>query len=344
MLGSTRIIFRDYVSLRLSFSDGTQGFATGFERGMPLFEIVSGVAPYYLGCPSDLRIKSLHSALTPAPASRPVYMRGISLFDIASWDAFSKQISKPLWAVFGGVRDRIPVMPVIGYGATPELIATQCRDLSQQGFKHVKLMIGGLDKATDIKLLKAMRDNLQEDCSYGIDAHWSWRTIDDALPTCLAAEEYGASFIEDPFAPTQWRSLKQLQNKLRTSIAVGEDVIDRFGFLDLADSALILRPDATASGGIFGMLDVISLAHTLDKNIIPHVFPYLHAHFGFSSTTVKMVESILPDVGADPIDQFFTDLGIIKDGMLHTSDHPGASTTLNWDKLTEFSTRSEILQ
>lgn len=343
-LGKTEIHFRDYVSLRLVFEDGSEGYATGFERGMPLFDITARVAPHALGATAAMRGEVRKRSLGPAPAGRPALIRGISLTNIALWDGYCKQLKQPLWAVLGGLRRSVPIMPVIGYGATPELIAAQCRDLASRGFRTIKIMIDGTDLAVDTALLRAARDALPHGHSFGIDAHWSWRTVEAALPTCQMAEAMGTTFIEDPFAPTQWRAIEKLQASVGVPLAVGEDVIDRHVFRDLADVAPILRPDATSSGGIDGMIEVVNLAMVQDRTVIPHVFPLLHAHFGWSSDAVLMVETILPEIGADPLDRYLTAQPAIEDGQIIAPDEPGASTALDWERLSALSTRSETFE
>jgi L-alanine-DL-glutamate epimerase-like enolase superfamily enzyme len=340
-LGPVEIRFRDYVSLRLVFADGSEGHATGFERGMPLFDIAARMAPLCLGRGSGERIAVRDTQLTPAPASRPVHLRGISLCNIAFWDGFCRQVGRPLWAVLGGARDRVPLMPVIGYGATPERVAAQAADLADRGFRIIKLMIDGTDFATDRALIGALAGALPDGVSFGIDGHWSWRTPAQALPTCRLAQDHGAVFVEDPFTPSQWRAIAQLQEKIDVPLAVGEDVIDRHGFRDLAEVAPILRPDASASGGIDGLMEAVTLAATHDRSVIPHVFPALHAHAGFASRVVTCVESILPEIGADPIDRFFAHAPRVEDGDLHADGVPGAGTALRWDDLAALATRTQ---
>lgn len=343
-LGRNEIRFRDYVSLRLIFDDNSEGHATGFERGMPLFDIVNGMVPHAMGQTAAMRGAVKKAGLGPAPAGRPVYMRGISLINIALWDGFCRQVKQPLWSVLGGTRSRLPLMPVIGYGATPARIEQQCKDLASRGFKTIKIMIDGTDLETDKALLNAARLALPAGHHFGIDAHWSWRTPQEALPTCLMAQENGTVFIEDPFAPSQWRAIGQLQSQLSVPLAVGEDVIDRHGFLDLCTVAPILRPDASASGGVDGVLEVMMMAAVNDRTVIPHVFPALHAHFGFASEAMQCVETILPEVGADPIDGYLLDHPQIESGDLIASQQSGASTAVDWERLSKLATRTQTFE
>ena len=125
-LGAMTIARRDYVAVRLTLSDGAQGFAYGYDRGLPLFDIVLKAAEVYGGASALDRNRLRRTALGPTPAPRAAMTRGASLLDIALWDAWCQSIGLPLWAVFGAVRRSVPVMPVIGYGMTPERAASQC--------------------------------------------------------------------------------------------------------------------------------------------------------------------------------------------------------------------------
>ncbi len=112
---------------------------------MALFDILRRIAPLCLGRSADWRTAVRKCGAGPAPASRPVNIRAISLCNIALWDAFCRQTGQPLWAVLGGARETLPVMPVIGYGATPERIASQCEELRHRASRTIKIMIDGTD-------------------------------------------------------------------------------------------------------------------------------------------------------------------------------------------------------
>jgi L-alanine-DL-glutamate epimerase-like enolase superfamily enzyme len=174
-----------------------------------------------------MRAASRQAAEAATPPARAVLMRGISLLDIAMWDALGRARGLPVWALLGGARTRVPVMPVVGYGASVEAVTAQCADLAGRGFRTIKLMINGSDFAADRALMKSVRAAIPDEVAFGIDAHWSWKTIEDGLPTCLLAQELGAAFVEDPFLPQQWRNVRDLQGQIGVPIAVGEDVLTR---------------------------------------------------------------------------------------------------------------------
>lgn len=342
-LGKQHMTHRDYVLLRIRLADGTTGHAVGFERGLPLLDLTMRVAPFYVGRSPAQRAAARLAAEVAAPPARAVLMRGISLLDIAMWDALGRAMRLPLHALIGSARPRVPVMPVVGYGASAEAVAEQCRDLAARGFRIVKVMINGSDLAADTALLKAVRAALPADVAFGIDAHWSWKTLGDALPTCRLADDLGAVFIEDPFLPQQWRNVATLQAEIGAPIAVGEDVIDRYGFRDLAEAARILRIDASVSGGLTGAIEALHLATIMDREVIPHVFPALHGQLAATFPAVRCVEMILPEVGADPIDRLFAEPARVEDGDLVVGDAPGAAIAFDWDKAAAFALRGETL-
>jgi L-alanine-DL-glutamate epimerase-like enolase superfamily enzyme len=340
-LGAITIAQRDYVVLRLVLSGGAEGFALGYDRGIPLFDVVAKAAQSYVGQPARDRNRLRKLALGPTPAPRATMTRGMSLCDIALWDAWCQNINMPLWAVLGGVRDRLPVMPVIGYGMTPERAASEASDLTARGFKTIKCMIDGRDLAIDREVMESLASALPEGARFGIDAHWSWTSIEEALPWCRLAEKLGAAFVEDPFAPTQIHAIAGLAARLDIPLAVGEDVLGISGFRDLAQAGGILRIDASVSGGVTGAIEAIAVAKAFDRAVIPHVFPALHAQFGFAYDSVRCVEMIMPEVGADPIDQFFLAPPQLEAGDMLAPTKAGAGLALDWERLGQYVTRKD---
>lgn len=342
-LGAAIIPFRDYVCVEITLTSGEKGYATGYERNLPLFEVTRAAARSYLGAVASRRAAPKLAALGATPAPRATMVRGASLCDIALTDAWCKHLKQPLWAVLGGVRDRVQVMPVIGYGISADLAASQGADLCSRGFRNIKLMIDGNNIDEDKTVIKALSGVLPKGHGFGIDAHWSWKNIAEALPYCRMAESLGTRFIEDPFAPTQWRVIEDLSRKLDTPLAVGEDVIDLHGFRDVAQCGGILRIDASVSGGVSGAVDAAVLAKTQNLPVIPHVFPFLHAHIAFANEAVEAVEMIMPEAGADPIYDFYTQYPVIENGQLLADTTPGAGTDINWEALAQYSIKQESL-
>ncbi|RDW12620.1 mandelate racemase/muconate lactonizing enzyme family protein [Paracoccus thiocyanatus] len=342
-LGAVRIAERAYVAVRLTLSDGASGYAYGYDRGMPLFEIAAEAARRYLGQPLRDKARLARAALGPTPAPRATMVRGVSLCDIALWDAHAQIVRLPLHAMLGTVRDRVELMPVIGYGMTPEVAAQEGAALAARGFRTIKVMIDGNDLAFDTAVVTALADVLPDGVRFGMDAHWSWHRTVDALPWCRLAERMNALFLEDPVAPTDWRVATELRSRTSVPLCLGEDAVNLAALRDMAEGSDILRIDAAASGGVGYALDGLALARTLGKSVIPHVFATLHQHFGFAHETVSRIEAILPELGADPIGAFLTQPMQIAGGMLVAPITPGAGLALDWQALESFITHQQDL-
>ncbi|MGV6874097.1 mandelate racemase/muconate lactonizing enzyme family protein [Pseudochelatococcus sp. B33] len=343
-LGTQTIVHRDYVALRMELEDSAEGFAYGYDRGLPLFDIVLKAVSAYLGEASSDRNRLIRQALGPTPAPRAAMTRGASLCDLALWDAWCQSRRLPLWAVLGAQRGRVPVMPVIGYGMTPERAVSETAALAARGFRQIKLMIDGGDFARDRSVMEALAGALPGGVSFGIDAHWSWNSVEQALPWCRLAERLGAVFVEDPFAPTQAEAVAELSSRLDVPLAVGEDTIDIYGFKALSAAGGILRVDATVSGGLTGAIEAIALARAYSRPVIPHVFPLLHAQLGLAFDTVRCVEMIMPELGADPIDRCFRETPRLDAGDIVAPQAPGTGLALDWNKIEPFVIRREELK
>lgn len=342
-LGAAKISERAYVAVRLTLADGSQGYAYGYDRGMPLFEIVAEAARRYIGQHASTREELRFTTLGPTPAPRATMVRGVSLCDIALWDAVAQMEEKPLHALLGTRRDRIELMPVIGYGMTPDVAAREGAALADQGFRTIKLMIDGGDFNFDKQVIESLAAALPDGVRFGLDAHWSWRKMQDALPWGKLADDNNALFLEDPVAPTDWRIAADLRTHIKTPLCLGEDAIDLASLNDLCEGAEILRLDAAASGGIGYALDGLALAHKTGKSVIPHVFATLHQHLGYAHDSVSRIEAIPAELGADPIDGFLMCPLNIEDGDALMPTIPGAGTALDWNRLGEYMTRKETI-
>lgn len=342
-LGPLTIVQRDYVVVRVALSDGAEGFSYGYDRGLPLFDLTVKAAMSYIGQSSAERNRLRRTALGPLPAPHAAMTRGVSLCDVATWDSFCQSHGLPLWKIIGGSRRSVPAMPVIGYGMTAETAGEEGAFLADEGFKIIKCMIDGVNFRLDEALLTSLAEALPSDVRIGIDAHWSWTNATQALPWCRLAERLGACFIEDPFTPTNINAFTELAARVEIPLAVGEDVIDIYGFRDLAPSCGILRFDASVSGGISAMMDMSGLARAYARPIIPHVFPGLHSQLGFSNDNILCVEMFSRKVAADPIDRFLSKAIKVENGNIVATDDPGAGLSLQWGSLAQHRTRYEKL-
>lgn len=346
-LGSVRVETRDYVCMRVVTDGGFEGFSIGYRSGSQLLRSLEALAPRLIGLDPLMHkeiVLGLENSFVP---SRATYVRALSMIDVALWDISAKAAGMPLYKMLGGVRAQIDAIPVVGFNSASRPLDEIKSEIAQHrdaGERCVKLMISGADPANDSAYVGALAKEFASDVEIGIDAHWSWRTITEAERTCRRLDDLGLAFIEDPFLPQQWRLAGELRQRLATPIAVGEDVLDLYGFLDVAETADIVRVDATGSGGITAAMNAMAVAASKGRQTYPHVFPYLHVHLACAHRSVMAVEYIPQHTGTDPVRTILTQFPTIHDGKMAPCEDPGAGCHLDWSKVSEVATNAVTLE
>jgi L-alanine-DL-glutamate epimerase-like enolase superfamily enzyme len=113
------------------------------------------------------------------------WVRSIGYVDMALWDLWGKITGQPAHRLLGGFRDTVPVYAAGGYyqqGKTPEELGKELLGFVEQGFRHVKMKVGGwvfgVSLQEDVKRVKAARDAVGDDVELMVDANNAW----DASP------------------------------------------------------------------------------------------------------------------------------------------------------------------
>jgi len=167
----------------------------------------------------------------------------------------------------------------------------------------------------------------------GADAHWTWTTLTEAKRLCRDLDQLGLSFLEDPFATSDWRLTHELQRQITTPLAAGEDVFGPRAFSDLVGGIDILRVDATTCGGLTGAIEAIHIAAAAGKTVLPHVFPPLHVHLACAFPNVEAVEIIPQESGADPLQALLRGCPTPAGGKMKPSEEPGVGISLDWNAI-----------
>jgi L-alanine-DL-glutamate epimerase-like enolase superfamily enzyme len=340
-LGAVTIATRDFVALRIETDDGTHGDALGYTRGTPLFETLQSIGHHFVGiCPHHRRaeLERFNAAHVNGKAG---FVRATSLIDIALHDIAAKSVKLPLFRMLGGNRTRIPVSRVAGYRVKERSVRSVCDEVASHfdaGFRQTKIMIDGGEVARDAELVEAAA--ARSVGRLGVDAHWSWDTITQAAAACRLFDNVGLAFIEDPFGPHRSRWMRDLQARLRTPLACGEDVADVDTLASLSRDIPVLRVDATTCGGIGAACSAIEIAAANGCEVFPHVHISVHAQLAAVYGTVGFVEEIAPEVGVDPGHLLLERQPRIVDGLLHVDEEPGAGSSLNWAAVERYAAKT----
>lgn len=340
-LGPVEIKTRDFVALRLTAEDGTFGDAIGYPRGTALFESVRLLSERLVDCDVHERRAFSENTLGSFVNGRPTFIKAASLIDIALWDIAAKLAQQPLFRLLGGSRREVPVMAVGGYYLNERSIEDVCeevRALVDTGHQRLKIMLSGSDPEFDRRYVDAVTSVAGG--KLGVDAHWSWRSLPQALRTCRLIDDAGLLFLEDPFGAYQWPLAFQLQSHLKTQVAMGEDMPDDVSLFGLTERLSVLRVDATTCGGVGPAIDVIGAATLRGAAVLPHVFGQLHAQLAGAYSGIEAVEYIPETTGADPLSLILRRNLKIANGMLSIDEEPGAGIELDWAGVERFQVNS----
>lgn len=196
----------------------------------------------------------------------------IAACDIAFWDLVAKSRDEPLVALLGQFRESIPAY---GSGVNLNLTATdleeQVRRWIDAGYHGVKIKVGKPDRQEDLDRLAMVRGLVGKKLPLMIDANQGW-DVATATQAIQDYEPFGLHWVEEPLLSDDIEGHARLRRRVRTPLAVGENVYTTYQFNDyLARGACdFVQADVVRVGGISPWLEVASLAATWGVPMAPH--------------------------------------------------------------------------
>lgn len=301
VMGDLRYDAREYLIVEIRTDEGVIGEGFGMTRNGPIGEIIrQNIGPLLLG-QDPLLIERLWERLyyTNLPISqRGLYVRAMSIVDVALWDLKGKVANLPVWKLLGGFREQVPALVAGGYpreGSTRADLEREMAGYRDRGISAVKLAAGLI--VDDCERLEVAREILGPDIRLALDVHWAWRSVEVVRPYLSRLEPLGLAWLEDPFPADLVGTTARLRALTSIPLALGEDCVTRWGFRDLLDqgNADILRVDATSMGGLSEAVRVCAHASALGVPVSPHIFPEIHVHLGAAFSIVDSVEFTDPE-------------------------------------------------
>jgi len=207
--------------------------------------------------------------------------------DMAVWDAVAKITRQPLWRLLaeryngGRYDDRVLVYPGGGYyypGKQREALQAEMRGYREQGYRIVKMKIGGADLATDLARIEAVIAVTGTGAEVAVDANGRF-TLATALAYGAAMQPYGLFWYEEAGDPLDFRLNAVLAGEYPGALATGENL---FSVTDARNLLRYggLRPDRdwvqldpALAYGLTEYLRFIAMAEQLGwsrRRLIPH--------------------------------------------------------------------------
>jgi L-alanine-DL-glutamate epimerase-like enolase superfamily enzyme len=289
-------------------------------------------------------------ALT-APGQTGIGCNALSAIDIALWDIKGKLAGKPIWALLGGARRRLPAYATCGFSFFDrEQLAEAGRQMQARGYDAVKMQVGrpGLDAREDavdvaavidedLRRIRALRDAVGDDVEIAMDAG-ARLDLDHAADLAARAADLGVTFFEEPLVANDVPAMAALRRRVpKMKIACGqsEGQVWRFRDMIVAKAIDIAQPNVIYVGGFTGAARAATLA--ADAGI--QVFhgggaSYHNAHLQAGLAAGTGLEHQMSSSPA--AEKLFDGLPVFADGHIEMTDAPGLGFSLKDGALREF--------
>ncbi len=258
------------------------------------------------------------------PVAKGAVIQAIGAVDIALWDIIGKALGKPTYQVLGGFTDRVRVYAAGGYYEEGKSTADLAREMEghvSEGFRAVKMKIGGEPLAVDVERVRAVRQAIGPNIDLLIDANNKWNAY-EAIRFGRAVEKYDIFWFEEPVEPDDFAGCAEVRQALDIPIVAGENEFTRWGCRELleARAADILNPDTVIAGGITEYKKIAALASAWHLPVSPHGNPFMAVHL-LASVSNGLIMETYPAIES----KFNLALPLfpVKDGYITVPDKPG---------------------
>ncbi|MFO1466027.1 MAG: mandelate racemase/muconate lactonizing enzyme family protein [Steroidobacteraceae bacterium] len=260
--------------------------------------------------------------------------------DIALWDILAKSAKLPLWRLLGGARSAdVPIYNThagwLNYSL--DQLKEEIRSLLDQGYRAIKMKVGGPSMAEDVKRVSAIRQFLADDILLMIDANQKW-DLEQARLAFRSMEGLALSWIEEPLHPDDIAGHAELHSRANLPVALGEHVYTTHAFRDYIDRPAvdIVQVDVCRVGGITPWLQVAAMAEAANLRVCPHAGDVMQVH----QHLVKVIPNhwlleVIPIWENSP----FRHPIQLRDGFCRSPETPGADTEFTPEAFERFSVR-----
>ena len=272
--------------------------------------------------------------------SREALIRISAALDIACWDLIGKAANIPLYKLFGGYRNKVPVYVTCAYyrdGKDEIELRDELKKLIDIGHQSFKVKVGGLSIKEDAKRLETIRNEIgnQKDLMIDVNRAWDLKT---AIEGVKEFKKFNPIWIEEP---VRWeddrRNLKLLSKQTDIPLSGGESEITIYGCRSMIEEEAIqiLQFDCTMFGGFTNGKKLSALCEINHIDIAPHHDCYIHAPLVASSPSGRIVESF--DDERDPLQsELFENQHKMSNGWIYLNENPGLGFDISEAALKKF--------
>lgn len=257
--------------------------------------------------------------------------------DVALWDAIGQALGAPLWKLWGGYRNTVPVITIGGYYAADSDITGEVSGLVEAQFAGMKFKVGGLTPEEDAVRVRQARAAAGDDFALAVDANQGW-TPSQAIRFARLVEDVNLLWFEEP---CEWQNDRRAMRDVRLGggvpVCAGQSEFSAAGCRDLMETGSIdfCNFDSSWSGGPTEWRRVAGMATVYDVRMAHHEEAHVAAHLLASIPHGTYLEYFHPQ--RDPIwHNLIANRPALKDGYITLPDAPGLGWELDQDYIRKY--------
>ena len=248
-----------------------------------------------------------------------ITVMAMSALDIALWDAVGRAAGKPLWQLWGGRPDPLPVYGSGCFrGLERDGMIEKARRFVDRSFPAIKMQVAHcFTHDEDVANVRAMRDALGDDVEIMIDVNQGW-TADEAIAVGTRLDPFDLAWLEEPVIADDFEGYQRIADAIRTPVVGGENHFTHHDLKPFFASAKIpiLQPDIMR-GGYTELRVIAEHAARAGLTIAPHMFPELSTHLVASIPNPSWLEYM------GWYDHLWTEPVLPENGLMTPPTRPG---------------------
>ena len=261
-----------------------------------------------------------------------ITVMAMSAPDIALWDAVGRAAGKPLWELWDGSGE---ALPIYGSGCFRGLghdgMIEKAQNFVAEGYKAIKMQVAHIfTHDEDVANVRSMRAALGPDIEIMVDVNQGW-SADEAIAVGKRLDEFQLSWLEEPVMADDFDGYHAVADALETPISGGENHFTHHDFTPFFASRKVpyLQPDLMR-GGYTELKVIADHANRAGLKIAPHLFPELSSHLLSAIPNASWLE------GMGWHDHLWVEPMLPENGMVAPPNRPGHGMDFKPELFTDY--------
>jgi L-alanine-DL-glutamate epimerase-like enolase superfamily enzyme len=229
-------------------------------------------------------------------------LQAMACVDSALWDLVGKAAGQPLYRLWGGYRDALPINVIAGYYSdTPHAVEREGERFRELGFGGCKFKVGGRSPEEDAARIRRLRSTVGPNFVITVDANQGY-TLNEAVRFARLAAEHDITWFEEPCGwSNDRRWMRDVRAMTGIPVCAGQSETTPAGARDLIETGAVdvCNLDASWAGGPTAWRRVAGMASLYGVGMAHHEEPQIAAHLLSAISHGTFLEAFLPE--RDPI-------------------------------------------